>query len=61
MIFDEATSALDEATEQKVIYGLEQMNPRPGCLIITHRKSILRYCTRELVIEDGKISERKLS
>ena len=36
LIFDEATSALDEATEQKVIKGLEQLNPRPSCLIITH-------------------------
>ena len=43
MLFDEATSALDEATEQKVIYGLEQMNPRPACLIITHRKSTAEF------------------
>ena len=55
LIFDEATSALDEATEQKVIKGLEQLNPRPSCLIITHRKSILKYCTAELKIENKKI------
>ncbi len=61
MIFDEATSALDEGTEQKVINGLEQLSPRPACLIITHRKSILKYCTQELMIFDKKITSRDIS
>ena len=61
MIFDEATSALDEGTEQKVINGLEQLSPRPACLIITHRKSILKYCTQELMISDKKISSCDIS
>jgi ABC-type multidrug transport system fused ATPase/permease subunit len=61
MIFDEATSALDEGTEQKVIHGLEQLSPRPSCLIITHRKSILKYCTQELMISDKKIFSRDIS
>ena len=61
MIFDEATSALDEGTEQKVIHGLEQLSPRPSCLIITHRKSILKYCTQELMISDKKIYSRDIS
>ena len=61
MIFDEATSALDEGTEQKVINGLEQLSPRPACLIITHRKSILKYCTQELMISDKKITSRDIS
>jgi len=61
LILDEATSALDEATEQKVITGLEQMTHKPTCLIITHRKSILRYCDSELKIEDKHISVSALS
>ena len=61
MIFDEATSALDEGTEQKVIHGLEQLSPRPSCLIITHRKSILKYCTQELMISDKNIYSRDIS
>ena len=60
LILDEATSALDEATEQKVIGGLEQLTPRPTCLIITHRKSILRYCTSEIMIENKKITIKPL-
>ena len=59
LILDEATSALDEATEQKVISGLQQLTPRPTCLIITHRKSILKYCTQELVISDKKLTAHR--
>lgn len=57
LILDEATSALDEATEQGVIKGLQQLSPRPTCLIITHRKSILEYCDREIMIENKKTIE----
>ncbi len=57
MILDEATSALDETTEQKVIDGLNNLIPKPTCLIITHRRSILQYCDREICIKDKKIIE----
>lgn len=57
LILDEATSALDEATEQGVIQGLQQLTPKPTCLIITHRKSILAYCDREIMIENKKTIE----
>ncbi len=55
LILDEATSALDEATEQQVITGLMNLKPRPTCVIITHRKSILKYCDRQLLIENKKV------
>jgi len=58
LILDEATSALDEATEQAVIQGLQQLNPKPTCLVITHRKSILQYCDREIKIENKKVLEQ---
>lgn len=57
LILDEATSALDEVTEQGVIKGLQQLSPKPTCLIITHRKSILQYCDREITIENKKTVE----
>jgi ABC-type multidrug transport system fused ATPase/permease subunit len=57
LILDEATSALDENTEQEVIKGLQSLTPRPTCLIITHRKSILDYCDREIKIENKKTLE----
>ena len=59
LILDEATSALDMDTEQRVIEGLRNLTPRPTCLIITHRKSILKYCNREIVIE-GKRAEEQI-
>ena len=55
LILDEATSALDEATELSVLQGLSRMDPRPTCLIITHRKSILPYCSREIRIQNKKV------
>lgn len=52
LILDEATSSLDEKTELQVLKGLQELTPKPTCLIITHRKSILPICDREIKIEN---------
>ena len=57
LILDEATSALDEDTEIAVLQGLQNLTPRPTCLIITHRKGVLKYCDREIRIRDGRAME----
>lgn len=57
LILDEATSALDEPTELEVIEGIRSQKPRITCLIISHRRSVLRYCDRELHIDNKRISE----
>ncbi len=57
LILDEATSSLDEATELSVLEGLQALTPKPTCIIITHRKSILQYCDREIKIENTKTIE----
>ena len=57
LILDEATSSLDEATELSVLQGLQRLMPRPTCVIITHRKSILQYCDREIKIAEKKIMQ----
>lgn len=57
LILDEATSALDEQTELNVIKGLQQLSPKPTCIVVTHRKSILQYCDREIKIENRAVSE----
>jgi ABC-type multidrug transport system fused ATPase/permease subunit len=57
LILDEATSSLDEKTELLVLESLNKLKPKPTCLIITHRKSILKYCDRQLKIENKKIIE----
>lgn len=56
MILDEATSALDEDTELELLRKIGNMNPKPTCLLITHRRSILKYCNRELRIDNKKVS-----
>ena len=57
LILDEATSSLDEETELEVIKGVQRLTPKPTCLVITHRKSILQYGDRELKIINKAISE----
>ena len=55
LILDEATSSLDEATELKVLDSIGKLNPRPTCILITHRRSVLQICDREIKINEGKI------
>ena len=57
LILDEATSSLDEQTELGVLEGLKALTPKPTCIVITHRKSILQYCDREIKIENMKTIE----
>lgn len=59
LILDEATSALDEKTELSVLQGLQELQPKPTCLIITHRRSILTYCDSEIRIQDKRILEQE--
>lgn len=60
LILDEATSALDENTEIRVINAIRNLNPRPTCLLITHRKAVLKYCDRELQIHEKNALEQPL-
>lgn len=60
MILDEATSALDEATERRVFETLSE-DEEHTFFIITHRRSMLKYCTSVLELtEDGKINYTRL-
>lgn len=55
LILDEATSSLDEKTELRVLEGIRKWSPSPTCLLITHRRSVLQYCDREVQILDKKM------
>ncbi len=57
LVFDEATSSLDETTELKVLHNMQMLQPRPTCLLITHRRSVLQYCDRELRIDQKQMKE----
>lgn len=50
MIFDEATAALDEETERRIFENLAA-DKNKTYFIITHRSSMLRYCTARLAID----------
>jgi ATP-binding cassette subfamily B protein len=59
LILDEATSALDESTESQVLKNITESCIGCTCLIITHRRSMLKYCDRVLEIyDDGTILVR---
>ena len=42
-----------------MLQGLQELQPKPTCLIITHRRSILTYCDREIRIQDKRILEQE--
>jgi len=60
LILDEATSALDAQTEEKVIRGMCESKVLHTCIIITHRRSMLQYCTRALEIDNSRLNELQL-
>lgn len=57
MIFDEATSALDMETEKNVLMAIKNLGYQCTCLVVTHRLTALRICSRVLRIYNGKIIE----
>lgn len=59
IILDEATSALDIKTEMKVLSAIKDLAYQCTCLVITHRQTASRICSRVLRIQDGKVIEEK--
>jgi len=57
LILDEATSALDLETELQVLQAIQDRCSRCICLVITHRPSTLKICSRVLRIQNSRIVE----
>ncbi len=56
LLFDEATSALDSQTEKEITDSIGLLTDENiTMVIIAHRVSTLRHCSRILEMEDGKI------
>ena len=55
LLLDEATSALDEATEEKLLRNLRELENRT-CIIITHKPAALNVCNKEIRIDNKKIN-----
>ncbi|MBR6531259.1 MAG: ABC transporter ATP-binding protein [Clostridia bacterium] len=54
LLLDEATSALDEATEERLLRNLRELDDRT-CIIITHKPAALNVCNKEIRIDNKKI------
>lgn len=55
LIFDEATSALDNITQKQVSESLASL--KCTRIVVAHRLSTIRQCTRILVLDGGRIVE----
>lgn len=56
IIFDEATSALDNQTEQSIMTTVESLSLDVTIIMVAHRLTTLRNCTKIIKLSDGKIS-----
>ncbi|HEV2524176.1 MAG TPA: ABC transporter ATP-binding protein, partial [Gammaproteobacteria bacterium] len=57
LIFDEATSALDNETESRLMDTIHAVSQNRTVIMIAHRLTTLKGCTRIVVMESGKIKE----
>lgn len=55
IILDEATSALDSETEEAVMGAIDKLSPDLTILIIAHRVSTLRNCSKIIKLNNGCI------
>lgn len=55
IIFDEATSALDYRTEEDIMNTINGLNKNLTIIIVTHRVSTLKNCTKIYELKDGGI------
>lgn len=56
IIFDEATSALDSDTEKAVMESIDKLSNELTILIIAHRLSTLKNCSKIVKLDKGTIS-----
>ncbi|MEQ8176643.1 MAG: ATP-binding cassette domain-containing protein, partial [Syntrophomonadaceae bacterium] len=57
LLLDEATSALDVQSETQVLNSLKNLGRTCTCLIITHRASALKICSRVFKLQEGQLKE----
>jgi len=56
LLLDDAFSAVDTATEEGIVASLRAQLPGTAVLMVSHRVSTLKLCSRVLVLEQGRIS-----
>jgi ABC-type multidrug transport system fused ATPase/permease subunit len=62
IVLDETTSALDELTEEKVMNTLTNLSKNSyTLLIIAHRKTVLKQCSKVYELKDKKLSFQNIN
>jgi ATP-binding cassette subfamily B protein len=56
LVLDEATSALDAETEEAVMMAIDSLHDELTVLIVAHRLTTLRGCSRIVELVDGRIA-----
>ena len=56
IILDEATSSLDVENENMIIEKLNELKGKKTLIIISHKKSSLKYCHKIFEIKDRKFN-----
>lgn len=57
LLLDEATSALDQRTENQMLYNLMHSGMVHTCILVTHRPSSKRFCSRSYCVNQGCLEE----
>jgi ABC-type bacteriocin/lantibiotic exporter with double-glycine peptidase domain len=57
IIFDEATNSLDSETEKSIFNNLKDYLKNVTIVMITHNVETLKFCSRVLKVQDGKVFE----
>ena len=57
IILDEATSALDNKTEERIMESINLLDKTKTILIIAHRLTTLKKCSKIIKIKDGRIEK----
>lgn len=53
IVLDEATNALDQESEERILAGLRNLDPRPAAILVAHREGPLRLCDTILRLGDS--------
>ena len=61
LVFDDLSSALDVETEQQLwqqVFASQDGRAGPTCLVVSHRRAVLRRADQIIVLKNGRIEDR---